>query len=102
METTFRISYASGESDARASHVATFQKLSQMLCSECSESCKEFFLTEDFSAYQAHAGPKIGWAVEGTNILLRMANCKRLDRIEEISQFLSHFGMNVVNAKPIH
>jgi len=98
METTFRINYAPAGEKGFAGFEALFRSLGKMLCDECGETCKGFLLTHSAEEYQAHAGPKIGWAVEGTQVLLRMANCKQLHRIEHISQFLRLFDMNVVDS----
>ncbi len=73
-----------------------FEQLSETLCKECGERCEGFFLAAEFDEYHRHQGPKIAWAVDGQNIYLRMANCKRLDRVQDISQFLALFGMTVV------
>jgi len=101
METTFRINYAPPGQKSFANFNSVFFKLGKMLCDECGETCKGFFLTNDTEAYQDHGGPKIGWAVEGTNLFLRMANCKQLHRVDQISQFLKLFDMNVVESKLI-
>ena len=101
METTFRINYAPAGEKGFAGFASLFGKLGKMLCDECGESCKGFFLTDSTEAYHAHAGPKIGWAVEGTQVFLRMANCKQLHRVEQISQFLRLFDMNITESKLI-
>jgi len=102
METTFRINYAPASETRFTGYESMFVKLGRMLCDECAETCKGFFLTDSAEAYQAHAGPKIGWAVEGTQVLLRMANCKQLHRLEHISQLLKLFDMDVVESKLVH
>ena len=103
METTFRIHYGGtdGELPAPLDSVSVFEKLSEMLCRECGGLCQGFFLTHDAAEYQAHPGPKIGWAFEGHSVFLRMANCKQLHRVDQISQFLKLFDMNVVESKLI-
>ena len=102
METTFRIAY-SADSTGASGHLPTvFHRFADMICEECGRSCQGFFLTDDFAKYQAHTGPKIGWASDGTNILLRMANCKQLGHVEQITQFLRHFHMNVVESRVVH
>jgi hypothetical protein len=101
METTFRLNYSPPVKGMSFEHGLVFEKLGRMLCDECGESCKGFFLADDLEAYQAHRGPKIAWAVDGPKIFLRLANCKRLDRVEEMSQFLRLFGMNIVESKLI-
>lgn len=102
METTFRIAYSAHSTGAKCDFLTMFHRLSEMICEECGGSCQGFFLTDDFAKYQAHKGPKIGWASDGTNILLRMANCKELARVDHITQFLKHFQMNVVDSRVVH
>jgi len=101
METTFRIDYSESNTTAPPDYLATFQRLSEMLCQECGGGCQGFFLTSSIREYQACRGPKIGWAVEEGRLLLRMANCKDVGRVERITQFLRHFGLTVVESRQI-
>jgi hypothetical protein len=101
VETTFRIDYSQADASKGADYASVFRHVSDVLCEECGGGCEGFFLTARAEEYQARQGPKIGWAVEGTTLLLRMAGCKALSRIERISQLLRHFGMTVVESRMI-
>ena len=101
MEVTFRIDYASPQAPPATDYLTIFQRLSEILCQECGGGCRGFVLSEHVKEYQACAGPKIGWAIEDGRLLLRMANCKDVSRIERISQYLMHFGMTVVESRLI-
>jgi hypothetical protein len=99
METTFRISCSSAAPVGPINTCEVFQKLSEMICHECGGGCKGFMLTDEVEKYQAYPGPKIGWVLDGRTVLLRMANCKDVDRIDRISQFLQLFGMSVTDSQ---
>ena len=78
------------------------ERLTDMLCTECGESCQGFYLADDFQHYQDHNGPKVGWVIQDGVIFLRMANCPRVSQIKEISEILKLFSVVVVEARQIH
>ncbi len=102
METAFHLRY-SPETPRNANVVRTMvHGLTDMLCSECGESCEGFYLADDFQHYQDHDGPKVGWVIQDSVIFLRMANCPRVSQIKEISEILKLFSIVVVDARQIH
>jgi hypothetical protein len=102
METTFRLSYVPPSDGVPLDYSELFKKVAEIICEECGDPCAKFFLTENVDKYQMCSGPKIGWAVDEGTILLRMANCRQLNRTSRIAQLLHHFGMNVLESKLIH
>jgi len=102
METAFHLR-CSPEAPRNSGVVhSLIERLTDMLCSECEGGCEGFYLADDFDKYQAHHGPKVGWVIQDNAIFLRMANCARLSRINEISEILKLFGVVVVDAQRIH
>jgi hypothetical protein len=99
METTFRLQYGKPGGGSLASYDVVFHSLADEICRQCGADCKGFMLSSDYAQYQAHDGPKIGWAVEGPNVFLRLANCKEISRLEHLTQLLKLFGMTVVESK---
>jgi hypothetical protein len=102
MEATFSISSSSVEPTIPTQACEIFQNLSEMLCRECGGGCKGFMLTDELEKYQDHPGPKIGWFVEGPTVRLRLANCKAVERLDRISQFLKLYGMSVTHSQMVH
>ena len=70
METIFRIEYSHPQSLELEDYTSLLKRVGEMLCQECGGACREFFLSEDASKYQACHGPKIGWAIEGEMLVL--------------------------------
>jgi len=101
METTFRLSYVPSSDGTPPDCAELFGEMAEILCRECGGSCGGFFLAEELKNYEAWPGPKIGWVIDGKIILLRMANCRQLNRMSDIAQMLHHFGMNVLESKLI-
>ena len=101
METTFRIALSGSGRDLLAELPPHVERLADILCRECGGGCQGFMLSDNHDVYLAHSGPKIGWVVDGDTVLMRMANCKELSRVDRISQLLHLFGMHVIESRLI-
>lgn len=102
METVLQLNCSRAPAEYQEVGSEAFKKMAEMLCRECGKQCRSFLMTRDMDEYHAHTGPKIGWAVVGDTILLRLANCPQIDRVDEITQLLELYDLTVVRTQLIH